>query len=85
MVKDKEYYLLHQFKIADPDEARKFAYQIVKEHGLNFSIYNDENSDMLTVEFDNKKRGILWPATLVIAAFWIMTQFEIYTLGEVIR
>ena len=85
MVKDKEYYLLHQFKIADPDEARKFAYQIVKEHGPNFSIYNDENSDMLTVEFDNKKRGILWPATLVIAAFWIMTQFEIYTLGEVIR
>ena len=85
MVKDKEYYLLHQFKIADPDEARKFAYQIVKEHGLNFSIYNDENSDMLRVEFTDKQAGILWPATLVIAAFWIMTQFEMYTLGEVIR
>ena len=85
MVKDKEYYLLHQFKIADPDEARKFAYQVVKEHGLKFSIYNDENSDMLRVEFTDKQGGILWPATLVIAAFWIMTQFEIYTLGEVIR
>ena len=85
MVKDKEYYLLHQFKIADPDEARKFAYQIVKEHGLNFSIYNDEESDMLTIEFDDKKRGILWPATLAIAGMWIITQFEIYTLGEVIR
>ena len=51
MTKDKEYYLIHHFYTTDPDEARQFAYQIVKEYGLKFSIYNNENSDMLTIEF----------------------------------
>lgn len=32
------------------------------------------------------KKGKLWHAVvLMIFAMWIITQFEIYTLGEVIR
>lgn len=85
MDKNKEYYLLHHFYTSDPNEAREFAHRVVLEHKLNFSIYNDEDSDMLTIEFDDKKRGILWPATLAIAGMWIITQFDLYTLGEVIR
>jgi len=85
MDKDREYYLLHHFYTTDPDEAREFAKKVALEHQVNFSIYNDEESDILTIEFNDKKRGILWPATLALLGFWIMTQFEIYTLGEVIR
>ena len=85
MDKNKEYYLLHHFYTSDVNEAREFAHRVVLEHKLNFSIYNDEDSDMLTIEFDNKKQGILWPSTLAIAGMWIITQFDLWTLREVIR
>ena len=85
MDKNKEYYLLHHFYTSDANEAREFAHRVVLEHKLNFSIYNDEDSDMLTIEFDNKKQGILWPASLAIAGMWVITQFDLWTLGEVIR
>lgn len=85
MVKDKEYYLLHQFYTSDANEAREFAHRVVLEHKINFSIYNDEDSDMLTIEFDDKKHGILLPATVALASMWLVTQLDIWTLGEVIR
>lgn len=85
MFKDKEYYLLHHFYTSDANEAREFAHRVVLEHKINFSIYNDENSDMITIEFDNKKHGILLPATVALASMWLVTQLDIWTLGEVIR
>lgn len=85
MLKDKDYYLLHHFYTSDANEAREFAHRVVLEHKINFSIYNDENSDMLTIEFDNKKHGILLPATVALASMWLVTQLDIWTLGEVIR
>lgn len=81
----KEFYLNNNFCTTDPDEARDFAHRVVFVHKINFNIYNNENSDVLTIEFDEKKRGILWPATLAITGMWVITQFDLWTLGEIIR
>lgn len=85
MIKGKEYYLNNAFYTEDPNEAREFAHRVVLEHKINYNIYNQENSDMLKIEFDKKKHGILGPATLVLIGLWLTTQSDLWTIGEVIK
>lgn len=84
-MQNKEYYLKHTFETNDMDEARQFVKQVCIEHKLNFDIYSEEGSDIKNIRFSDKPRGILLPAIAMLIGMWLITQFEIWTLGEVIR